>query len=66
MTKTDLFLRYPWYQKHEAAIDTVILCLQVEAEQVLDCLDKKLSRIDIDPLVDDAQIENLDDCAQPA
>jgi len=59
MSKSSLYQRYPWYQRHEAAVDTVVACLQIELEQVLQCLDSKLSRIEIECIEDNTE---LDEC----
>ena len=47
MSTASLHERYPWYQKHKMAVDTIVACLQIDEEIVLENLDKKLGQIQI-------------------
>ena len=56
MEKAELIARYPWYEKHENAIHTIVAFSGAELEQVLATYDKKLAEIIFEPL---ASYENV-------
>lgn len=44
MLKSDIVRRYPWYEKHQNAVFTIVACLKIDMGEVLETLDKKLGK----------------------